>query len=44
MKLDSEFVTAKELQSVLELAGHLNLFHEISENGSGSDLYGVLRK
>ena len=37
-----EYVTPKELQSFLEKAGYQNLFHEISENGFGSDLYRVL--
>lgn len=29
---------------MLEKAGYPNLFHEISENGFGSDLYRVLQK
>ena len=42
--LNQEYVKPKELQSMLERAGYSDLFHEISENGFGSDLYRVLQK
>ena len=42
--IKEEFVTAKNLQTVLQKAGHPNLFHEVSENGLGCDLYRVLQK
>jgi hypothetical protein len=29
---------------LLERSGHSNLFHEVSENGFGADLYRVLKK
>lgn len=43
-KRQNEYVAAKEVQAVLEGTGHRDLFHEISENGFGSDLYRILKK
>lgn len=43
-KFTSEYVTQKDLMSLLEASGHSDLFHEISENGFGSDLYRILKK
>lgn len=43
MRMNTEFVTAAGVRPLLEKAGYDNLFHEISENGFGSDLYRILK-
>lgn len=44
IKSNNEFVTTSGVRALLEKVGHENLFHEISENGFGSDLYRIMQK
>ena len=42
--MTTDFITVNGIRPLLEKLGREDLFHEISENGFGSDLYRILQK